>query len=93
MIWLTWRQHRKQALFTAIALALLAALMVPTGLQMHHAINSSGLADCLSKLGKAELISHNDCHPLSTQLWFMLIELNLLVLSPQFSCTARVAAL
>ena len=31
--------------------------------------------------------------PPSTQLWFMLIELNAFMLSPQFSGTARVAAL
>lgn len=67
MIWLTWRQHRKQALFTVIALALLAALVVPTGLRMHHSIKSSGLAACLAKLGSAELVSHNDCHKLSTE--------------------------
>ncbi|MDF9811096.1 ABC transporter permease subunit [Streptomyces sp. SPB162] len=67
MIWLTWRQHRKQALFTAVGLALLAALLVPTRLRMHDAMDGSGLADCLSKLGSAELVSHNDCQKLSTQ--------------------------
>ncbi len=56
MLWLTWRQHRKQALFTLIGLAALAALVVPTGLQMHHAFVSSGLADCLHKLGNAEFV-------------------------------------
>ena len=29
---LTWQQHRQQALFTLIAFAVLAALMIPTGL-------------------------------------------------------------
>ena len=43
MIWLTWRQHRKQALYTLIALAVLAAVMLPTGLAMHHTFTSSGL--------------------------------------------------
>ncbi|MFJ9846081.1 ABC transporter permease [Kitasatospora sp. NPDC101155] len=46
MIWLTWRQHRKQTLFTALALALLTAVMVPTGLRMHAVFDSSGLAAC-----------------------------------------------
>lgn len=36
MIWLTWRQHRKQALYTVIGLAALAAFIVPTGLAMHR---------------------------------------------------------
>jgi ABC-type transport system involved in multi-copper enzyme maturation permease subunit len=69
MIWLTWRQHRKQALFTAIALVALAALMVPTGLQMRHVFVSSGLSACLASLGNAELISGQgiDCHALTNQ--------------------------
>ncbi|WP_035841284.1 ABC transporter permease [Kitasatospora azatica] len=56
MIWLTWRQHRKQALFTAIALLLISAALVPTGLQMHNFFDSSGLAACRSALGSADLI-------------------------------------
>ncbi|GAA3209190.1 transporter [Dactylosporangium siamense] len=36
MIWLTWRQHRKQALYTVIGLAVLAAFIVPTGVAMHR---------------------------------------------------------
>ena len=39
MIWLAWRQFRKQALFTGIGLAVLAALMIPTGLAMHHSFD------------------------------------------------------
>jgi hypothetical protein len=56
MIWLTWRQHRKQALFTLIGLAALAALLVGPGLQMHHAFTNSGLAECLRKVGHAEWV-------------------------------------
>lgn len=67
MIWLTWRQHRKQALYTVIALAALAAIMLPTGLAMHDAFTNSGLAACLAKLGTARLISGDDCNTLSQQ--------------------------
>jgi hypothetical protein len=69
MIWLTWRQHRKQALYTLIALAALAALMLPTGLAMHDAFTNSGLATCLNKLGTAQLIhgGADDCHTLREQ--------------------------
>jgi hypothetical protein len=56
MIWLAWRQHRKQALFTAVGLAVLAALMVPTGLAMHHALTRNGLAGCLQAAGHAVLV-------------------------------------
>jgi hypothetical protein len=57
VIWLTWRQHRRQALFTVLAVAALAALMVPTGLHMHHVFDDSGLAACQARLGGKELIA------------------------------------
>jgi hypothetical protein len=34
MSWLVWRQHRSQALFALLGLAALAAVLVPTGLQV-----------------------------------------------------------
>lgn len=69
MIWLTWRQHRKQARFTVIALAALAAVLVPTGLAMRHSFTQSGLASCLAKLGTAQLIPNNTqaCDNLNSQ--------------------------
>jgi len=59
MTWLTWRQHRKQALFTLVGLAVLAAIMVPTGIAAHHAFVRDGAAACLRKLGTAALIRQN----------------------------------
>ena len=56
MIWLTWRQHRKQALFTLVGFAILAAAMIPTGLQMHHTFAHDGIAACLRKVGNADLV-------------------------------------
>jgi ABC-type transport system involved in multi-copper enzyme maturation permease subunit len=61
VIWLTWPQHRKQALFTGIGLAVLAALMIPTGLAMHHAFESNNLAACVSALGHTEP-SNDSCN-------------------------------
>src|SRR5262249_46703519 len=55
MIWLTWRQHRKQALFTVIGLAVLAAIMIPLGLAAHHAFVRDGVAACIRRLGTAAL--------------------------------------
>ena len=43
MMWLTWRQHRRQLLFTGLGLAVLAALMIPTGLAMRHTYTRLGL--------------------------------------------------
>ncbi len=47
MIWMTLRQHRKQALFTVIGLAALAALIVPTGVAMRNTMASTGLDECV----------------------------------------------
>lgn len=69
MIWLTWRQHRKQALYTLVAFAALAAIMLPTGLAMHHSFTNSGLAACLAKLSVDTVTSGDtpDCHALAEQ--------------------------
>jgi len=69
MIWLAWRQHRKQALYTLIALAALAAVMLPTGLAMHHTFTDSGLAACLAKQGTGPFVPATapDCGNLSGQ--------------------------
>ncbi|WP_305789732.1 hypothetical protein [Symbioplanes lichenis] len=46
MIWLTWRQHRRQTWITLAALGVLAALMIPSGLAMRGAFDRLGLAPC-----------------------------------------------
>ncbi|HEY6417282.1 MAG TPA: ABC transporter permease subunit, partial [Acidimicrobiales bacterium] len=46
MIWLTWRQHRAQALYFLVALAILAAVLVPHGLTMFRALTELGLDGC-----------------------------------------------
>jgi hypothetical protein len=51
MIWLTWRQHRKQALFTGVGLAVLAALVIVTGLAMRQAFADKGLEGCVRAMG------------------------------------------
>jgi hypothetical protein len=55
MIWLAWRQHRKQALFTLVGFAVLAALMIPIGLSMRHTFADLGLPDCVRQLAQADL--------------------------------------
>jgi hypothetical protein len=56
MIWLTWRQHRKQALFAVIGLAVLAAVLIPTGLQLYDGLAEYGLRDCARTIGEAQLV-------------------------------------
>ncbi|HEU4426821.1 MAG TPA: ABC transporter permease subunit [Pilimelia sp.] len=60
MIWLSWRQHRKQLLFAVVGLAVIAALMVPTGRQMHDAYATTGLADCVGALRHTEYVPLDD---------------------------------
>lgn len=48
MIWLTWRQQRTETLIAALLLALVAALLVPTGLHMSSVYESDGVAACLT---------------------------------------------
>ncbi|MDZ5445241.1 transporter [Micromonospora sp. 4G57] len=55
MIWLTWRQHRKQAFFTLLGFAALAALMVPIGLSMRHTFADLGLAECVGQLSDPDV--------------------------------------
>jgi len=52
--WLVWRQQRVQLLSGLGALALLALLLVPTGLHMHSVFTGSGLARCLAAGSKAD---------------------------------------
>ncbi|HTJ38252.1 MAG TPA: transporter [Dactylosporangium sp.] len=55
MIWLTWRQHRRSALFTLLGLAALAAFLIPTGLSMHHAYDRD-VAACARQAGTGVLL-------------------------------------
>ncbi|MGH3414981.1 MAG: ABC transporter permease [Actinocrinis sp.] len=66
MMWLTWRQHRKLGLYTLLALAVLAAVLVPSGLAMRNTANHLGLTACLAKLGTAQLTA-GDCHAMGQQ--------------------------
>jgi hypothetical protein len=47
MIWVGWRQQRTETLIAATMLAVFAALLIPTGLQMFSAYDHDGLATCL----------------------------------------------
>jgi hypothetical protein len=53
MIWVGWRQQRTETVIAAAILAVLAALLIPTGLQMASAYDSGGLATCVTHAGSA----------------------------------------
>jgi hypothetical protein len=48
MIWLSWRLQRTETLITVALLALAAALLVPTGIQMATAYHHDGLSACVA---------------------------------------------
>jgi hypothetical protein len=48
MIWLTWRQHRAEALVIGIALAALAILFIATGLDIRSTYHSLGVDACIA---------------------------------------------
>ena len=48
MTWVSWRLQRTETLIVVGIFALLAAFLVPTGLQMTNAYSHDGLARCLS---------------------------------------------
>ena len=58
MIWLTWRQHRQQALAGAVGLGALAVFLAVTHAGMASTFRSTGLANCLATPGR-------DCGPLA----------------------------
>jgi hypothetical protein len=47
MTWLAWRQARTETLGAALLFAIIAALLVPTGLHMAHVFARDGLAACV----------------------------------------------
>jgi hypothetical protein len=48
MIWLTWRQHRGEALVIGTTLAALAVLMIVTGREIYNSYTHLGVAACLA---------------------------------------------
>jgi hypothetical protein len=53
MIWVTWRQHRPQAVGMLVALAVIAVCAVVIGAWMRSAFNADGLGTCLARSGGA----------------------------------------
>ncbi|MDQ6846956.1 MAG: transporter [Candidatus Dormibacteraeota bacterium] len=48
MVWLTWRQHRGEAITAVVVGFVLAAVVVTTGLQMRSAYDAQGVGGCLA---------------------------------------------
>jgi hypothetical protein len=81
MIWLTWRQHRKQLLVTTGAMAVLAAVLLPTGLSMRHTVTRLGLDACAGPVPAAGCGARID-EFLNTYAVMALVSILLLVIPP-----------
>jgi hypothetical protein len=57
MTWVTWRQHRNQALYGGATLAVLSALLLVTGLHMASAFRDSGLSRCQNNQGECAVLA------------------------------------
>jgi hypothetical protein len=57
MIWLTWRQHRIEALVVVGVLAVGGVFLLITGLNMAHTLQESGLGACLASHPTADYSS------------------------------------
>src|SRR5262249_9787670 len=92
MIWLTWRQHRSDALVTLALLAASGVFLLVTGLSMGHTLQESGLGGCLSSpssspsvcspLGKVVVQKEAPCVPFVFGLLLIPILLGALVGAP-----------
>jgi ABC-type transport system involved in multi-copper enzyme maturation permease subunit len=60
MTWLVWRQHRKQLLFGVVALLVLGAFFVGTGMPIHDRFEALGLDDCLPEAMDAPVVVDTD---------------------------------
>ncbi|HEX8863763.1 MAG TPA: ABC transporter permease [Actinomycetes bacterium] len=49
MVWLTWRQHRAEALGGLLLLGAVAAILLAVGVPMHAAYHQAGIAACLGQ--------------------------------------------
>jgi hypothetical protein len=52
MVWLTWRQHRAEALGGLLLLAAVAAVLLVLGLPMHAAFTQEGIASCAGEAAR-----------------------------------------
>jgi hypothetical protein len=76
--WVSWRLQRTETLIAIGILALLAALLVPTGIQMAHAYHREGLAACVAthpgpSCGNVGEFRQRFQSLLDTSTWFTLV--------------------
>jgi len=80
MIWVTWRQHRIEALIAGIVLAIVALILLLTGMEMISTYQNTGLASCSLKLATCIQVEENFINHFGTVVVFMGITLSALPL-------------
>jgi hypothetical protein len=70
MIWLTWRQHRGEALIACIGLGVLAAILIISGIQIAASFQSLGVAACVAH---PELSNCNEVERAFTEAYSLLL--------------------
>jgi hypothetical protein len=69
MTWLIWRQHRGEALVAGLALTLLAALLLVTGLAIGATYQQLGVGDCLGAAPAAHCVDALAAFHQATGFW------------------------
>jgi hypothetical protein len=77
MTWLAWRHQRTETLIGAVALTLLAAVLVPTGLHMASVFDRNGLAACIPSHTSSCNLAISQFHARFSQIGGLLPWLNL----------------
>jgi hypothetical protein len=80
MIWVTWRQHRIEALIAVIVLVIVALLLLLTGREMISTYQATGLASCSLMMTTCSQIEENFINRFSPIVSFMGITLSALPL-------------
>jgi hypothetical protein len=80
MIWVTWRQHRIEALIAGILLATLMLALLITGIEMISTYQNTGLASCTIPQPMCDILELNFINHYSTVVSFMAIALSSLPL-------------
>lgn len=77
MIWVTWRQHRIEALIAGILLAIIMLALLITGINMLSSFQSSGLASCTLQQPACNELEGNFINSFGTSVNLMTVALTI----------------
>ncbi len=80
MIWVTWRQHRIEALIAGILLAIVMLVLLVTGMDMLSTSQSTGLTNCILRQLACNELEGNFINRFGTSINIMTVTLGILPL-------------